>query len=243
MRWWQTRRSPGRRKKKKESGSSDEEAKCRVIPEIENEVLRRGNLCFANWYSKTIRQCLLYCDQQVDATLVVKMPHEGLQQLMEYCFDLRLKGNKDRVGTPHKRNLFANIRNTYIHLGSKLRRIIVDNDTGMPDWESMELFKVGEQHGNVAPAIFQSDGAEGTCEGRIVVDAGETGPWTVSSPWSVHKAMLRSETSSYPVLPAFPRFGKKRIRGPSEEHQASGHITEEMAEFAAQKKKDDSSNK
>ena len=79
-----TKKSRQKKKKNKESGSSDEEAKCRVVPEIENEVLRRGNLCFANWYSKTIRQCLLYCDQQVDATLVVKMPHDGLQQLMEF---------------------------------------------------------------------------------------------------------------------------------------------------------------
>ena len=126
---------------------------------------------------------------------------------MEYCFDLSLKGNRDRAGTPHKRSLFANMRKTYIHLGSKLRRIIVDSDTGMSDWESMELFKVGEQHDNVVPATFQSDGAEGTCEGRIVVDAKETGPWIVTSPWSVHQAMLRSETSSYPVLPAcLPSF-------------------------------------
>ena len=168
---------------------------------------------------------------------MVKMPHVGLQQLMEYCFDLRWKGNKDRVGTPHKRNLFATMRKTYIHLGSKLRRIIVDSDTGMPDWESMELFKVGEQHANVVPITVQSDGAEGTCQGRVVVDAGAKGPWTVSSPWSVHQAMLRSETSSYLVLPAFPRFGKKLIGRPSEEHQVSGHITEEMAEFAAQEKR------
>ena len=237
-----------RKKKKKENKDSDSPPdeggrKARPIPEVEDEILRRGNLCFANWYGKTIKECLLYCDQQVDQALVMKMPLEGLQQLMEYCFDLRLKGNKDRVGTPHKRPLFANMRKVYIHLGSKLGNIIVDCETGTPDWESMSLFVVGQQLENVVTVTYKSDGPEGMCEGRIVVDAGEKGPWTVSSPWSIHQATLRSETSSYPILTAFPRFGKKLIRRPSEEHNASGHITEEMAEFAAQKKKDDSSKK
>ena len=163
----------GKKQAKKENiGSSidDSDGPSRSVPEVEDEILRRGNLCFASWYAKTLRDVLLYFDQQVDQALIMKMPHEGLQQLLEYWFDLRLKGNKDRVRTPNKRELFTNMRRVYEHLGSRLRFVIVDRENGMPDWECMELFIVDQQNGTSGEISYKPL-TTSVCTRIVVVEA------------------------------------------------------------------------
>ena len=92
------------------------------------------------------------------------------QQLLEYCFDLRLKENKDRVGTPNKRELFTNMRRVYEHLGSRLRFIIVDRENGMPGWESMNRFSVDQQNGTSVEISYKPL-TTNACSGIVVVEA------------------------------------------------------------------------
>ena len=100
-------RRAAKKKKKDAQGDgedeSSEEQAPRVQVQLEDIVLRRGQLVFANWCKKLCLEIMAYVDTGVDMTSLLQLPQIVLHQIMEYIFDLRLHGSaKDKVGTPQK---------------------------------------------------------------------------------------------------------------------------------------------
>ena len=79
------------------SSESDEEIVARPVPVVKEEIMRRGVMLFGEWPKQLCMELLEYCDQTAVLEPIRALEQEGLHQVMEFVFDLRLLGGTTKT--------------------------------------------------------------------------------------------------------------------------------------------------
>ena len=177
-------------------------------------------------------------DETCSIVVLKNVKVEGLRGIMEFILDIRCHGDKlDRVGSEYKGQLYQALRLVYQRHGSKLGQVVIDNETQMPDWSKnpeIQLARQVEREVQVTwspPLLFHAKVA--------LVELAETdnGPWKLHNNYSLHCAVVKSETHEYPVLPMFPVGRRVLTRRVSEELGATISADEHQLMLLKQKQK------
>ena len=96
--------------------------------------MRRGFMLFGHLQKQLCMELLEYFDQTAVLEPIRALEQEGLYQVMEFVFDLRLLGEqKDKTGRTCKRTLFNNLKSVHESFGCcKLQFVVVDMEKKAP---------------------------------------------------------------------------------------------------------------
>ena len=154
------------RKKKTldESDGSDDEPAAKVsrIDDLAGYApLRRGQLIFRDWSSKLCLLCIQHMEPGLSCHQLTNVKVDGLKQILESILDIRVFGSKPHsCADPVVVTLFKSLQKCYDRQGKLLQHIVIDHDSGMPDWSenpNAAKSKPGGQTGHSgAPEVWTS---------------------------------------------------------------------------------------
>ncbi|CAK0875871.1 unnamed protein product [Prorocentrum cordatum] len=223
-------------------------ARERVEPDASCE-LRRGQLVFSNWTQSLPRECLLYCDLDIDIQIVRKMSPDALKQCMERSLDIKIFGDeKDRVGSKNKKELFRSLAAVYEKLGKRLQDMEVDMSTGEVNWDSCSPLKLGafDAEEKKLPITYQESANARPILQYLADDVlnGDTGPFTLQQHWSLTCPVVHSPTGDYDIKALFAKIARRKLgrrlsdeMGATHGERVSAQDAEKMAKQKACKKK------
>ena len=116
-----------------------------------------------------------------------------------------------------------------------MQHIVIDHDTGMPDWSDNPMLRIQSQEGKHVTLLHQKYGRDARIA-TLNVEADDEGPWAIQNNFSMHMATINSSTHSYTALSVFPEKARLLQRSFSDEMGATGGII--TAEEHEQTKKD-----
>ena len=197
------------RKKKTldESDESDDEPAAKVsrIDDLAGWApLRRGQLIFRDWSSKLCLLCIQHMEPGLSCHRLTNVKVDGLKQILENILDIRVFGSKPhRCADPVVVTLFKSLQKCYDRQGKLLQHIVIDHDTGMPDWSDNPMLRIQSQEGKHVTLLHQKYGRDARIA-TLNVEADDQGPWAIQNNSSMHMATINSSTHSYTAQSVFP---------------------------------------
>ena len=190
-----------------ESDESDDEpaAKVSSTDDIAGWApLRRGQLIFRDWSSKLCLLCIQHMEPGLSCHQLTNVKVDGLKQILEYILDIRVFGSKPhRCADPVVVKLFKSLQKCYDKQGKLLQHIVIDHDSGMPDWSENPMLQIQSQEGKQVTLVHQKYGQVARTA-TLKVEADDEGPWAIQNNFSMHMATVNSSTHSCTALSIFP---------------------------------------
>jgi hypothetical protein len=173
----------------------------------------RQNASYAGWGRARKEECLCICSAgDVRKMWLLGLPLERLNELMERAFGLRCTGELlDRVGvTKQSRNeLYDSMKTMYIENGRPLVGLdryvhdgAIDYGSGLGQYS---LTVQGEADARIVTVYCKAIDATK----NISIDvAGDIGPFTIKSNWSMKGAFISSPSETWQCSYFFPSLGR-----------------------------------